>query len=161
MAKKHLLPLTAFVFKPCFNMDTSNKIRVVEQDTLRMKRTDSGGVREPSDPKHYPTLGGVEGAVGNSQRTLLTLGSFKETLVSRPDILKPQIGNEGSSGASPSSSSSELQRTSLRTANRTDAGRTVSPKIPANRSVQGDEPVQGGAGGAGDVGSSTPSQQVS
>ena len=157
------MPLTELVYKPCFNMDTSNKIRVVDQDTLRMKRTDSGGVREPSDPKHYPTLGGNEGVVdtSDSQRTLSTLGSFKETLVSRPDIPKLQIGTEGSSGASPSSSPTELQRTSLRTADRTDARATTSPKIPANRFVQGDEPVQGGVGGAGDVGSSTPSQQVS
>ena len=140
-------------------MDTSNKIRVVDQDTSRMKRTDSGGVREPADPKHYPTLGGIEGAGGTTQRTLSSLGSFKETLVSRLDILNLQIRTEGSSGASPSSSPIELQRTSLRTADRTDARATTSPKIPANRQVQGGEPVQGGV--AGDVGSSTPSQQVS
>ena len=144
-------------------MDTSNKIRVVEQDTLRLKRTDSGGVREPSDPKHYPTLGGIEGAVApaTTPRTLSTLGSFKDILLSRPDIPKLQIGTEGLSGASSSSSPTEVQRTSLRTADRTDAHATASPKIPANRSVQGGEPFQGGVGGAGGVGSSTSSQQVS
>ncbi|DBB02047.1 hypothetical protein WJX77_010344 [Trebouxia sp. C0004] len=143
-------------------MDTSNKIRVVEQDTLRMKRRESGGVREPSDPKHYPTIGGIEGAVGtsNSQRTFSPLGSFKETLVSRPDIPKLQIGTAGSSGTSPSFSPTELQKTSLGTADMTGAHATTSPKITANRSVQGDGPVQGGVGGAGSVGSSTPSQQA-
>lgn len=142
-------------------MDISNKIRVVEQDTLGMKRTDSGGVREPADPKHYPTLGGIEGAVGisNSQRTFSSLGSFKDTLVSRPDVPKLQIGTEGSSGASSSSSATEPQRT--RKADRTGAHATASPKIQANRSVQGDEAVLGGFGEAEDDGLPTPSQQVS
>ena len=142
-------------------MDTSNKIRVVDQDALRMKGTDSGGVREPADPKHYPTFGGSEGAVGtsNSQRTLSTLGSFKDILVARPDIPKVQVGTEG---ASPAASPTELQRPNLRTANRTGASAIASPKILASRSVQVHEPVQGGVGGAGEVYSSTtPSQQVS
>ena len=145
MAKKHIA-LTEFVSKPCFNMDTSNKIRVVPQSTFRITRTDSGGVRDPSDPKHYPALGGTEGAVGTaaSQRTLSTQGSFKDTLVSA-EMPKLRIGTEGSFGAAPSS---EQQR-------------TASPKIPANRGDQRDELVQGGLGGAADVGSPTPSQQVS
>jgi len=57
-----------------------------------MTRTYSGGVRDPSDPKHYPTLVGTEGAVGASaaKRTLSTPGSFKETLLVRHD---PQASN--------------------------------------------------------------------
>ena len=141
-------------------MDTSNKIRVVDQDALRMKGTDSGGVREPADPKHYPTFGGSEGAVGTSNsQSLSTLGSFKDILVARPDIPKVQVGTEG---VSPAASPIELQRPSLRTANRTGASAIVSPKILASRCVQVHEPVQGGVGGAGEVYSSTtPCQQVS
>ena len=127
------------------NMDTSNKIRVVPQSTFRITRTDSGGVRDPSDPKHYPALGGTEGAVGTaaSKRTLPKLESFRDTLVSPIEMPKLRIGTEGSFGASPP----------------TDV--TASPTIPANRGEPKDEPVQGGVGGAGDVGSPTPGQQVS
>ena len=155
--------VTELVYKRCFNMDAFNKIRVVDQDSRRMNKTHSGGVREPSDPKHYPTLGGIEGAVGTStpQRTLPKLGSFKETLMSRPDIHKVQIGREDASEASPSSSPIELQRT-RRTADTTDAPAPASPKIAAGRFFQGDESAsQAGDGGAGYVGSVTSSQQVS
>ncbi len=165
--QRSTLPLTASVFKPSFSMDTSNKIRVVDQDPLRIKRIDSGGVRDPSDPKHYPKLGGIEGAVGpaSSPTTLSTVGSFKETLMSRPAIPDPQTGAgmEGSPAASLSydaSSPTELQRTRT-TADKTDALATGSPRIAASRYVQGDELAQGGVGGGGYVGSSAPSQQVS
>jgi hypothetical protein len=148
-------------------MDTSNKIRVVDQDPLRIKRLDSGGVKDPSDPKHYPKLGGIEGAVGpaSSPRTLSTVGSFKETSMSRPAIPDLQIGagTEGSPAASPSydaSSPTELQRTRT-TVDKPDALATGSPRIAASRYVHGDEPGQGGVGGGGYVGSSAPSQQVS
>ncbi|KAL0052832.1 hypothetical protein WJX82_008384 [Trebouxia sp. C0006] len=114
-------------------MDTSNKIRVVDRDTFQMTRTYSGGVRDPSDPKHYPTLVGTEGTVGAaaSKRTLSTPGSFKETLL----------------------------RTRLRTADRADEPAAASQTIPAHRSVEGDEPVQGGVGGLEVLRLSTPSQQ--
>ncbi len=148
-------------------MDTSNKIRVVDQDPLRIKRIDSGGVRDPSDPKHYPKLGGIEGAVSpaSSPRTLSTYGSFKGNLMSPPAIPKLQTGadTEGSPAASPSydaPSPTELQRTRT-TADQTDALATGSPRIAAGRYVQGDETGQGGVGVAGYVGSSAPSQQVS
>jgi hypothetical protein len=160
--QRSTVPLTAFVFKPSFNMDTSNKIRVVDQDPLSLKRTHSGGVRDPSDPKHYPTLDGTEGAVGTStsQRTLSKFGSFKDALVARPDMAKVHIGREGSAGASPSSSPGDLLRT-RRTGDLADALGIASPKVAARRPVQGDEPVLGGVGGAGEVGWSTLSQQVS
>ncbi len=161
--QRSTLPLTNFVSQPCFNMDTSNKIRVVDRDTFRMTRTYSGGVRDPSDPKHYPTLVGTEGAVGASaaKRTLSTPGSFKETLLVRHDHPKLRIGTQLLPGASPSISPTELQRTSSRTADRADEPATASQTIPAHRSVEGDEPVQGGVGGAGGAGLSIPSQQVS
>ncbi|KAA6420483.1 MAG: hypothetical protein FRX49_09644 [Trebouxia sp. A1-2] len=116
-------------------MDTSNKIRVVEQDTLRLKRTDSGGVREPSDPKHYPTLGGIEGAVApaTTPRTLSTLGSFKDILLSRPDIPKLQIGTEGLSGASSSSSPTEA---AARLDNQEDGFAPPSPKKIVTQAAQ-------------------------
>ena len=159
--------VTAFISKPSFSMDTSNKVCVVDQDPLRIQIIDSGGVRDPSDPKHYPKLGGIEGAVGpaSSPRTLSTHGSFKETLMSRPAISDLQTGadTEGSPAASPSyaaPSPTELQRTRT-TADQTEALAINSPRIAASRYAQGDEPGQGGVGGAGYVGSSTPSQQVS
>jgi len=165
--QRSTLPVTAFISEPSFSMDTSNKIRVVDQDPLRLKRIDSGGVRDPSDPKHYPKLGGIEGAVSpaSSPRTLSTHGSFKETLMSRPAIpdLQTGAGMEGSPAASPSydaSSPTELQRTRT-TADKTDSLATGSPRIAASRYVQGDETGQGGVSGAGYVGSSAPSQQVS
>ena len=68
-------------------MDTSIKVRVVDQDPRLMKRTNSGGVRDPSNPKHYPSLGGTEGAVskaGPVERRLSPLGSFKDSLMSVP-----------------------------------------------------------------------------
>ncbi len=160
--QRSTVPLTAFVFKPSFVMDTSNKIRVVDQDPMSLKRTHSGGVRDPSDPKHYPTLVGTEGAVDTStaQRTLSKLGSFRDILVARHDNLKVQIGREGLAGdASPSSSPGDLLRT-RNTGDVADA-HAASPKIAAKRPIQGDEPVQGGVGGAGEVGWSTRSQQVS
>lgn len=163
MAKKHR-PLTAFVFKPFFIMDTSNKIRVVDQDPCSLKRTHSGGVRDPSDPMHYPTLklDGSEGAVGSSnlQRTLSPLGSFKDALVAPSGMAKVQTGREGSAGASPSSSPGDLLRTRA-TGDMTDALATASPKIAARRPVQEVEPARGGVGGAGQVGWSSRSQQVS
>ena len=133
------LPLTDFVSKPCFNMDTSNKIRVVDKDTFRMTRTYSGGVRDPSDPKHYPKLGGTEGAVGASasNRTLSTPGSFKETLLVRHDHPKLRIGTQLLPGASPSISPTELQRTSSRTADRADEPATASQTIPAHQICRG------------------------
>jgi len=105
--QRSTLPLTDFVSQPCFNMDTSNKIRVVDRDTFRMTRTYSGGVRDPSDPKHYPTLVGTEGAVGAaaSKRTLSTPGSFKETLLVRHDNPKLRIGTQFPPGAYASPSS--------------------------------------------------------
>ncbi len=109
MAKKHLAPsqTSSLMSQPCFNMDTFNKIRVVDGDTFRMTRTESGGVRDPSDPKHYPTLGGTEGAVGAaaSKRTLSTPGSFKKTLLVRHDNPKPRIGTQFAPGAYASPSS--------------------------------------------------------
>ncbi len=165
--QRSTLPVIGFVSKPSFSMDTSNKIRVVDQDPLRIKRIDSGGVRDPSDPKHYPKLGGIEGAVSpaSSPRTLSTYGSFKDTLMSPPAVpdLLNGAGKQGSPAASPSyaaPSSTGLQRTRT-TADETDALATGSPRIAASRHVQGDETGQGGVGGAGYVGSSAPSQQVS
>lgn len=161
MAKRHR-PLTAFVFKPFFIMDTSNKIRVVDQDPCSLKRTHSGGVRDPSDPKHYPKLDGTEGAMGTptSQRTLSKFGSFKHALVARPDMAKVLIGRDGSAGASPLSSPGSLLRT-RRTDDMADALAIASPKIAAKRSFQEVEPARGGVGGAGEVGWSSRSQQVS
>ena len=67
----------------------------------------SGGVRDPSDPKHYPKLSGTEGAVGAaaSKRTLSTPEGFKETLLVRRDNPKLRIGTQFPPGsyASPSS----------------------------------------------------------
>ena len=48
--QRNTLPLKDFVSQPCFSMDTSNKIRVVDRDTFRMTRTYPGGVRDPSGP---------------------------------------------------------------------------------------------------------------
>ena len=159
------IPVTAFISKPSFSMDTSNKIRVVDQDPF--KRIDSGGVRDPSDPKHYPKLGGIEGAVGpaSSPRTLSTHGSFKDSLMSRPAIpdFQTGAGMQDSPAASPpydASSPTELQRTRT-TADQTDALATSSPRIAASRYGQADAPGQGGVGGAEYGGSSAPSQQVS
>ncbi len=161
--QRSTLPLTDFVSQPCFNMDTSNKIRVVDRDTFQMTRTYSGGVRDPSDPKHYPTLVGTEGTVGAaaSKRTLSTPGSFKETLLVRHDHPKLRIGTLPGASISPSVSSTDLQRTRLRTADRADEPAAASQTIPAHRSVEGDEPVQGGVGGLEVLRLSTPSQQVS
>ncbi len=62
-------------------------------------------------------------------------------------IPKLRIGTQLLPGASPSISPTELQRTISRTADRADEPATASQTIPAHRSVEGDEPVQGGVGG--------------
>ena len=89
-------------------MDTSNKIRVTDQHERQMEKTNSGGVRDPSDPKHYPPLGGIEGAVspvGPAERRLSPLGSFKDSLMSLPAIDKIQVESDGSSGSKASMTS--------------------------------------------------------
>ena len=80
-------------------MDTSNKIRVLDQDPRSMKRTGSGGVRDPSDPKQYPTLGGTEGAMvkaATPERRLPSVLSFKESLLSSPSLDKVRVDFDGS-----------------------------------------------------------------
>ena len=73
-------------------MDTSNNVRDVNDDVRLGKRTRSGGVRDSSDLKHYPSLGGNEGAVGNTSkdshptRRLSNLASVKESLLATPSL---------------------------------------------------------------------------
>ena len=136
-------------------MDTSNKIRVVEQNERSMKRTDSGGVRDPSDPKHYPPLGGTEGAVvqaASPQRRLSSITSFKDSLLSMPAPDNCQVASDGSSG-------SMASLTGPRSAKADNAifPASSSPRILAERPT----PSLIGAGTADPDLITGPSQQVS
>ena len=142
-------------------MDTSNKIRVTDQDERQMKKTNSGGVRDPSDPKHYPPLGGIEGAVspvGPAERRLSPLGSFKDSLMSLPAIDKIQVESDGSSGSKATMTSLPgIGKQRLAMPDQATTFGSSSPKIMAERLA----PARDNAGTAEPDLLTGPSQQVS
>ena len=147
--------------QPKISIDTSNKFRVMDQDERQMKRTNSGGVRDPSDPKLYPSLGGTEGAVspvGPAERRLSPLGSFKESLVSLPAIDKIQVESAGSSGSKASLTSLPgVGKQRLAKSDQATTAASSSPKIMAERLA----PARDDAGTAEPDLLTGPSQQVS
>lgn len=70
-------------------MYTANKINVADRDEAGLVKTMSGGVSEPTDPKHFPEL--VNSAT--SPRAMSRLGdSFRERLLSD---YEDKSGNNG------------------------------------------------------------------
>ena len=130
-------------------MDTSNKLRVVDDDVRVVKRTDSGGVQDPSDLKHYPSLGSREAAMSKdlpAQRRLSHFNSFKDSLLAEPALNKLQ-DKVDTAGSSTSTAGVEGQR-SAKPDNASLA--TSSPRILAQRSGTAEPDLLAG-----------PSQQVS
>lgn len=119
------------------SMYTSKKVHLGEKP-MSLERTNSGGVRDPADPNHFPTLGGSKDAVGNAsnpiqaERRLSRMsGSFKDTVLmeKQSSLSKLQVGTEGST------STAELRR--ARAPERPELAANSSPRIAAERAVQG------------------------
>ena len=114
-------------------MNTLNKVHVVERNPHSPERTSSGGVREPSDPAHYPKLGASKDAITNvaqsGRRLSRTTSSFKEKVLLEQEssLTKLEVGTEGPATNEEQSASSPSM---------------APPKIAAGRTVQRDE-VQG------------------
>lgn len=101
------------------SMFTNNKVHVAERDDASLAKTLSGGVHEPSDPKHFPVLANSAA----SPRAMSRLqGSFKDTL------LTARADEGGSSGQS-----GESRTEAARGTTKADATRNTSPRISAGR----------------------------
>ena len=136
-------------------MDTSNKIRVTGRVVRDIKRTGSSGVRDPSDLKHFPTLGGTEGAMvkaATPERRLPSLLSFKESLLSSPSLDEVRVDFDRSMA---SLAGTEGPR--LATLDNVFAPASSSPRILAERLA----PSLAGAGTAEPDLITGPSLQVS
>ena len=133
-------------------MDTSNKIRVTGRVVRDIKRTGSSGVRDPSDLKHFPTLGGTEGAMvkaATPERRLPSVRSFKESLLSLPSLDDVRVDFDGSMAS--------LAGSTLAKPDNAFAPASSSPRILAERLA----PSVVGAGTAEPDLITGPSQQVS
>ena len=97
-------------------MNTSNKVHVANSNTRSVKGTSSGGVREPSNPAHYPQLG------ASSSNIVLSDGRLPWTTSSSKDKLL--VGS---------------QRGAANEEQRASSPSTASPRITAGRTVQRDE----------------------
>ena len=138
-------------------MDTSNKIRVTGRDVRDIKRTGSSGVRDPSDLKHFPTLGGTEGAMvkaATPERRLPSLLSFKESLLSSPSLDEVRVDFDGSMA---SMAGTETKGPRLAMPDNALAPASSSPRILAERLA----PSIVGAGTAEPDLITGPKQQVS
>ena len=121
-------------------MYTDNKVHVAERDDAALAKTLSGGVDEPSDPKHFPVLGNSP----TSPRAMSRLhGSFKDRLLTASADVSGYSGQTDESGTE-----------AARATSKADYTRSASPRISAGRDfTQG---VMGGAsseasdGGAGE-----------
>ena len=123
-----------------------------------MKRTDSWGVRDPSDPKHYPSLGGTEGATvkpAASERRMSSLASFKDSLLSLPAVDNFKDDFLASSGSMASLGGTEGPRSAK--ADNAVVTASSSPRILAERPASS----LVGAGTAEPDLITGPSQQVS
>lgn len=122
------------------SMYTDNKVHVAERDDAALAKTLSGGVDEPSDPKHFPVLGNSP----TSPRAMSRLhGSFKDRLLTASADVSGYSGQTDESGTE-----------AARATSKADYTRSASPRISAGRDfTQG---VMGGAsseasdGGAGE-----------
>ena len=100
-------------------MFTDNKVHEAERDYASLAKSPSGGVDEPSDPKHFPVLASSV----TSPRALSRLqGSFKDKLLAE------------SADESESSGQSSEGRTEAASATiKADYTRSASPRISAGR----------------------------
>lgn len=97
-------------------MYTANKISVADRDDASLVKTLSGGVSEPSDPRHFPELGNS----ATSPRAMSRLrDSFKEKLLT-------EGGGESGNTGHPGASGSEAAKVDK-------ASEDTSPKIAAGR----------------------------
>ena len=102
-------------------MYTANKINVADLDDASLVKTMSGGVSEPSDPRHFPELGNS----ASSPRAMSRLrDSFKEKLLTESG---DESGNSGHAGAS-GSEAAKVDK----------AAENTSPKIAAGRDSSGE-----------------------
>ena len=100
-------------------MFTDNKIHVAERDVAVLARTVSGGVNEPSDPKHFPVLGNS----ATSPRAMSRLhSSFKDRLLTDSRDASDNTGQSAADGTE-----------AARATSRADYTRNTSPKIAAGR----------------------------
>ena len=103
-------------------MFTDNKVHVVDRGDADLARTLSGGVNEPSDPKHFPALGN---SVASPRAMSRLQGSFKDRLLKEG---RDDSSNSGQSEAVGTEATSKL-------AMEADYTRNASPRISAGRDV--------------------------
>lgn len=101
-------------------MYTANKINVADRDDASLVKTKSGGVSEPSDPRHFPELGNS----ATSPRAMSRLRSFKEKLLT-------DCGNESGISGHSGTGGSEAAKVDK-------ASEDTSPKIAAGRVSSGE-----------------------
>lgn len=103
-------------------MNTANKISVADRDDASLVKTLSGGVDEPSDPRHFPELGNS----ALSPRAMSRLGdSFKDRLLTNFGDDSGISGHAGASGSEAAKVDHASYRNTRISARRKSSGRAL------------------------------------
>ena len=127
-------------------MNTAVKVSVAERGERSVERTLSGGVKDVSDPSHFPALGSnsTGGGAGPVVRRLSRMSSsFKDTLNSDKPTLS--VRTEESAGESTTGNASDLSDSAKGPKMQSLGSPSKSPRIAAERTAQAHARTPSGA----------------